>query len=78
VLVLFQAADVQHPDKVRDVLINDRQVLKVECVFTTTGAGGDVFEMPDGAIIHLADKSRLRVKQTPREVQYAFRAGGGR
>jgi hypothetical protein len=73
-LVLFQASDPATPDRETDILINDRNVVKVEALFKTVRAGDEAFPMPDGSIISLADKSRLRVKQTPREVSAAFGA----
>jgi hypothetical protein len=77
-LVLFEAAETATPDRVKDILVNDRQIVKVEAVFNTIQVGGDSVPMPDGAIITLTDKTKLRVKETPRQVNAAIRAAGGR
>jgi hypothetical protein len=77
-LVLFQAADPAVPDRVQDILINDRNIVTVDAMWREVRQGEDSIHFPDGSIITLADKRKLKVNETPRQVQSAIRSAGGR
>jgi hypothetical protein len=77
-LVLFQASDPAVPDRVQDILINDRNIVTVDAMWKQVTQGEEAIHFPDGALITLADKRKLKVAQTPREVQHLIRSGGGR
>ncbi len=77
-LVLFIAADPAFPESMREILLNVRQVVSVEPTYRGVKAGGESFNLPDGSLITLIDKRKLRVQQTPREVQRSFETRGAR